>query len=114
MNFEKLDKMEFASIGIRFRTNWEARAFAEIIREEFEIRIGKEITNRFSEEKLSEFDRCSTIEESSRWLNDNCPDYRDIVEKKKTELEQELIEYRGKIPGSYNDGQITCRIKNKR
>ena len=99
MNFEKLDKREFASIGIRFRTNRETRAFAEIIREELEIRIDTEILSRFSNEKLEEFDRCTTYEECSCWLVKNCPDYGKIVEKKKRELESELIEYRSKIPG---------------
>lgn len=99
MKFEKFDKREFASIGIRFKTNRETAAFAEIIREELEVRIGEEISSRFSDRKLAEFDRCSTPEECSRWLRENCPDYRKIVEKKKREFEQELIEYRLKIPG---------------
>lgn len=99
MNFEKLDKREFASIGIRFRTNRETQVFAEIIKEELEVRIGAEISSRFSNEKLAGFDRCTTQEECSRWLEKNCPNYRIIVEKNKRELENELIEYRSKIPG---------------
>lgn len=99
MIFEKFDKREFASIGICFKTNRETAAFAEIIREELEVRIGEEISRRFSEKKIAEFELCSTQEECSRWIIENCPDYGRIVVKKKREFEQELIEHRMKIPG---------------
>ena len=99
MNFNQLNKKEFASIGICFKTDRETNAFAEIIKEELEVRIGEAISSRFSDEKLKEFDSCLTLEESPCWLRENCPDYIKIIEKKKREFERELIEFRSKIPG---------------
>ncbi len=99
MDFERLDSKEFASIGIRFETEEETRAFAELIREELEVRIGEAISEGMTRKQLDEFDRCNTQEAAQRWLAANRPDYRSIVLKKREELENEIIKYRSKISG---------------
>ena len=99
MDFERLDSKEFADIGIKFETEAEAQAFANLIREELEVRIGAAISEGMTKKQLDEFDRCNTQEAAQHWLAVNCPDYRSIVKKKKEELENEIIKYRSKISG---------------
>lgn len=99
MDFEKLDSRELASIGIRFETEEETRAFGELIREELEVRIGEVISSRSTPKQLEEFDHCATQAAEQRWLRKNCPDYRKIVMQKKEELENEIIRYKSKIAG---------------
>ncbi len=99
MDFERLDSREFASIGIRFETEEETRAFGELIREELEVRIGKAISSQSTREQLAEFDKCTTRVAAQQWLRKNCPDYRKIVMQKREELENEIIRYKSKVAG---------------
>lgn len=99
MNFNCLDSKALASIGIRFRTAEETKAFADIILEELEVRIGEEISKRLTDRQLEAFDRCRGPVEARRWLDANCPEHRHITETKKEEFEQEIIKYRDQVPG---------------
>lgn len=100
MNDRHMNPEELAGIGIRFKTEEEARAFAEIIQQELEFRIGESITSRVTEQQIEEFDRCIGAVDSIRWLEMYCPDYRSIVKAKMDELEQELIHFKSLIPGN--------------
>ena len=95
----KIDIYYLASIGIRFETEEEAQAFAGIIQEELEIRIGTTIASRLSDEQLDEFDMCIESDDAREWLEENCPDYRDIVDNETERMEEELISNRSMIPG---------------
>ena len=95
----KIDIYYLASIGIRFETEEEAQAFAGIIQEELEIRIGTKIASRLSDEQLDEFDMCIESDDAREWLEENCPDYRDIVDNETERMEEELISNRSMIPG---------------
>ena len=99
MNFNRLDADELAGIGIRFETEEETGAFADLILRELEIRIGEEISSRMTEEQLEEFDSCEGPEEEQKWLEKNCPDYRKIVFRKSDEFEQEIVRYKHMIAG---------------
>lgn len=99
MNFLQLDAEELAGIGIRFETEEETWAFADLIRGELEVRIGEEISSRATKEQLDEFDRCVGQEEGKRWLERYCPEYKKIVSNKTEEFEQEIIRYKNKIAG---------------
>lgn len=99
LNIERLDSKELASIGIAFETDDETHAFAEFIREELEVRIGKEISKHLTDKQLDEFDRCSTQASASRFLDNNCPEFRSIVRQQKDEFENEIIRYKSIISG---------------
>ena len=99
MDFNRLDAEELASIGIRFETEAETCAFADLILRELELRIGEEISSRLTEEQLDEFDSCEEPEEGRKWLEKNCLDYRKIVFRKKEEFEQEIVKYKHMIAG---------------
>lgn len=95
----KIDIYYLASIGIRFETEEEAQAFAGIIQEELEIRIGTKIASRLSDEQLDEFDMCIESDDAREWLEENCPDFRDIVDNETERMEEELISNISMIPG---------------
>jgi protein-tyrosine-phosphatase len=95
----KIDKYYLDSIGIRFETEEETQAFAEIVQSELEIRIGTEIASRLSDEQLDEFDMCIESDDAREWLEENCPDFRDIVDNETERMEEELISNISMIPG---------------
>ncbi len=96
----KINEYYLASIGIRFTTKEETQAFAEIVQSELEIRIGTEIARRLSDEQLDEFDMyIDSYDAAGEWLEENCPDYRDIVDYEIERMEEELIRNRSMIPG---------------
>ena len=89
-----------ARLGIRFETSKEVNAFSDIITEEYEVRIGSEISRRCSEEQLAELDGIIKSKSDSRnWFSQNVPDYLDIVYEKYVELAKELLDYIEEIPG---------------
>ena len=95
----KIDKYYLDSIGIRFETEEETQAFAEIVQSELEIRIGSVMASRLSDEQLDEFDLYIDQSDAGEWLEENCPDYRDIVDNEFERMEEELISNRSMIPG---------------
>lgn len=89
-----------ARLGIRFETSKEVNAFSDIITEEYEVRIGSEISRRCNAEQLAELDRIIESKgDSVKWFNRNVPEYLDIIYKKYTELAKELLDYIDEIPG---------------
>ena len=95
----KINEYYLASIGIRFKTKEETQAFAEIVQSELEIRIGSVMASRLSDEQLDEFDLYIDQSDAGEWLEENCPDYRDIVDNEFERMEEELISNRSMIPG---------------
>ena len=95
----KINEYYLASIGIRFKTKEETQAFAEIVQSELEIRIGTKIASRLSDEQLDEFDMCIESDDAREWLEENCPDFRDIVDNETERMEEELISNISMIPG---------------
>lgn len=111
MDFNKLDSHELSLLGLYFETDWEADLFAAIIREELEVRVGVAISKTVGSPKIEEFDQCLTAEEHCQWLEQNCPDYKEIVINEKCELEWEIIAWRDKIPGLVDYGcAVVCNI----
>ena len=95
----KINEYYLASIGIRFKTKEETQAFAEMVQSELEISIGTKIASRLSDEQLDEFDMCIESDDAREWLEENCPDFRDIVDNETERMEEELISNRSMIPG---------------
>ena len=99
INFNHLTQEELTDNGLKFETTKEAELFAEIIREELEVRIADAITKYVAQEKIREFDLCKTQEECTAWLERNCPEYFRIVSDKQEEMNREIMEFRDRIPG---------------
>ena len=99
MNFKRLDADELAGIGIWFETEEGTGNVADLIFRELEIRIGEEISSRMTKEPLEEFDSCEESEEGQKWLEINCPEYRQVVFRKIDEFEQEIVKHKHMIAG---------------
>lgn len=87
-------------VGLSIMSEKERRAFLEYAQEELEVRIGEEIAAGMSEEKMKEFEAAQTDEEMEKWLNENKPNYREIVDTTIVELKQEIARNREKIIGA--------------
>ncbi|MBQ6610443.1 MAG: hypothetical protein IJH70_08405 [Oscillospiraceae bacterium] len=105
INVMNLDSKELWQNGFYFETNEEADLFAQIVRDELEVRIGAAIAKGMDYSKLAEFDACTTQEESQAWLEKNRPDYREIVKAQSTALAQEIMAFRDRIPGLIVQGR---------
>lgn len=97
--YNPLDIDGLKQIGIDFETKEEAYAFAELICEELEVRIGEAISEGLTKTQLKEYDSLNNLIESQRWLEWNCPDYRRIVQRTAGEFKAELLHYRKSIDG---------------
>lgn len=121
LDFHPLTTKDLIKIGIAFGTLEAAERFTAHIQKELEVRIGAKISEGKTETQLDEFDRCQTTEESTQWLKKNCPAYKKIVVHMCKQMEEELVEFRDKIPGSisYPDGKaeetpLCCLALGKR
>lgn len=100
INFNNLDVKELANAGIVFEREEDADRFIDIIISDLEMRIGEEISNMLPESKLREFDLIEGgSSEATTWLEKNVPTFREIVMKKRKDLEDELLQFKSQIPG---------------
>ena len=86
-------------VGLSAMPEEERRAFLDYVQEELEVRVGEEIAAGMTEEKMREFEEAKTDEETERWLKENKPNYRELVEKTIRELKDEISRNRSKILG---------------
>jgi len=86
-------------VGLAAMPEDERKAFLDYAQEELEVRIGEEIAKGVAPEKMSEFDAAASDEEALRWLEENRPDYKDVVKKTAEELREEISRNREKILG---------------
>lgn len=71
------------------------KQFEDLYREELEVRIGKTISQGLTQAQLKEFDLINDSQEASKWLDNNRPDYKTIVNEiiNEMELEYPLLKY---------------------
>ena len=86
-------------VGLIAMPEDQKRAFLEYAQEELEVRVGEEIAAGMTEEKMREFEAAETPEETQRWLEENKPNYRELVDKTVRELKDEITRNRDKILG---------------
>lgn len=100
IDFSKLADGELTRLGFAFELPEETELFAKLIQEELEVRVGLAVGQELTDAQLLEFNRCQAPDESALWLEENCPDYREITREVQAQLEEELLEYRARIPGA--------------
>ncbi|MBQ7802804.1 hypothetical protein IJ380_03050 [Candidatus Saccharibacteria bacterium] len=86
-------------VGLQVMPEAEKKAFLDYVQEELEVRVGEEIAEGMSEEKMREFENAKTDEEAEKWLSENRPNYREIVTETIQELKDEISRNREKILG---------------
>ncbi len=86
-------------VGLLAMPEEQKKAFLEYAQEELEVRVGEEIAAGMTEEKMREFEAAKTDEETEKWLNENKPNYKEIVDQTIADLKEEIARNRDKILG---------------
>ena len=94
---KKIDEDFLISVGLKSIPESQKAEFLAFIQEELELRIGERISRGVPEERLNEFDHLTSRDEIEAWLNENCPNYRQLVEQSIADLENELRNSRDEL-----------------
>ncbi len=86
-------------VGLSAMPEEERRAFLDYVQEELEVRVGEEIAAGMTEEKMREFEATMNDEEAKAWLEENKPNYQELVKKTVAELKEEISRNRSRILG---------------
>lgn len=84
-------------MGLSSMPEDQKQKFLDYVQRETEIRIGERISKGLSEVQLNEFDMITDQNEATKWLKDNRPDYREIVNHTIEELKSEIRTNRSKL-----------------
>lgn len=94
----EIDENFLKEVGLLAMPEAQRKAFLDYVEEELEVRVGRKISEGISEEKLREFEMASK-KEALRWLEENKPNFREIIRETVEELKREIAENRDKILG---------------
>lgn len=97
MNFD--DKF-LQEMGLSAMPEGEKQKFLDYIQEELEVRIGERISRGLTETQLNEFDQLTDQNEARKWLEQNRPDYREIVTRTIDEMKAEIRANRARLVGA--------------
>lgn len=84
-------------MGLTAMPEDQKRAFLDYVQEELEVRIGERISKGLTEAQLNEFDAIVDQAEAAKWLEQNRPDYREIVTRTIEEMKEEIRANRSKL-----------------
>ena len=96
MNF---DEKFLQEMGLSAMPEDQKQQFLDYVQSELELRIGERISKGLTAEQLSEFDAIVDQAEATKWLEQNRPDYREIVTRTINELKEEIRANRNRIIG---------------
>ncbi len=93
----EFDDKFLQEMGLTAMPEDQKQAFLDYIQEELEVRIGERISKGLTEVQLNEFDQITDQAEATKWLEQNRPDYREIVTRTIEEMKQEIRANRSKL-----------------
>lgn len=96
----EFDEKFLQDMGLSAMPEQEKQAFLDYVQEELEIRIGERISKGLTEVQLREFDTITDQSEAAKWLEENRPDYREIVTRTINEMKEEIRANRSKLIGA--------------
>ena len=97
----ELTKEFVEGLGVQEMPEAEMKAFLAHLQEEMEVRVGERISAEMSEAQVDEFEKL--IDENAddqttmAWLDQNCPQYKEIVQNVIAELKEEIKAGKDKI-----------------
>ncbi len=97
MNF---DEKFLQEMGLSAMPEDEKQKFLDYIQEELEVRIGERISRGLTEVQLNEFDLITDSAAARKWLEQNRPDYREIVTRTIDEMKAEIRANRARLVGA--------------
>ena len=86
-----IDENFLAEVGLAEMPATEKSAFIEQATEELEVRVGQRIGSELSSEQLAEFEAVDGTDAVAPWLEQNVPNFREIVLQVFQEFKQELL-----------------------
>lgn len=95
----RIDEQFMEEVGLGAMPEDEKRAFMQHAEEELEVRVGHGVGAGLSDAQLIEFDEISDLNVAEAWLNQNVPNFREIVEGIYQKFKEELIAERNNILG---------------
>ena len=93
----EFDDKFLQEMGLTAMPEEQKQAFLDYIQEELEVRIGERISKGLTEVQLNEFDQITDQAEATKWLEQNRPDYREIVTRTIEEMKQEIRANRNRL-----------------
>ena len=96
----EFDDKFLQEMGLSAMPEQEKQAFLDYVQEELEVRIGERISRGLTEVQLNEFDMITDPAEAAKWLEENRPDYREIVNRTIEEMKEEIRANRAKLVGA--------------
>lgn len=93
----QFDDTFLQEMGLTAMPEDQKRAFLDYVQEELEVRIGERISKGLTEAQLNEFDAIVDQAEAAKWLEQNRPDYREIVNRTIEEMKEEIRANRSKL-----------------
>lgn len=84
-------------MGLSAMPEDQKQKFLDYVQEELEVRIGERISKGLTEVQLNEFDAITDQAEAAAWLEENRPDYREIVDRTIEEMKAEIRANRNKL-----------------
>lgn len=93
----KFDEQFLQEMGLSAMPEEQKPQFLAYLQEELEVRIGERISDGVPEVKLNEFDMITDRDEAAKWLKENRPDYREIVDRTIEEMKAEVLANRSNL-----------------
>lgn len=93
----QFDENFLKEMGLQAMPEDKKQDFLDYIQEELEVRIGQRIAKGLTEAQLQEFDALTDPREITDWLENNRPDYRDIVNHCIEEMKQSISRNRTEL-----------------
>ncbi len=89
----RLDDSFLVRLGLGDMPAEDKGAFLMYVGEELEARVGAELSRDLSDEQLEEFERLANgdQDDATKWMEEHCPGYKDVVKKQMRTLEEEII-----------------------
>lgn len=93
----QFDENFLKEMGLSAMPENKKQDFLKYIQEELEVRIGARISKGLPDDKLQEFDNITDVNEAAKWLEQNRPDYREIVNRCIEEMKQAISHNRAEL-----------------
>lgn len=77
----QVDEEFMREVGLENMPSETKADFMRDAEEELEVRIGREIGEKLTEEQLEEFEVMTDATMAAEWLEEKVPDYRDVTER---------------------------------
>lgn len=99
----QLDDDFLQSVGLGDLPEDQKKAFLQDMYEELELRVGTRLSEGMSDEQLSDFEKLIEAADDQgavQWLQDNRPNYKEVVAEELEKLKKEVLEGKEKILNS--------------